>query len=169
MSKLKLDFGCGPKPHEGYVGVDIHPGNNPHVCADIRGPLPCFADNCASEIICFHVLEHIPSDGFYPVMMEMARILEPGGTFEIRVPHPSHDCAMIQGHIHVYTPQWWRDMQEKDWLCGKLVIDKVEEVPEGQAVEDGMFDTRHFPESMRRYLRNLYFETVVNGHKPSIE
>jgi predicted SAM-dependent methyltransferase len=168
MQHLKLDFGCGLHPRDGFVTIDNRPECNPKIVADVRGPIP-LPDGCASEILCSHVMEHLLGDDYHLVMMEMHRLLEPGGTFVIHVPHPSSDCAMVQGHVHVMTPQWWRNMSNENWLCGKLIIDGITEVPDPQAVEDGMFDEKHVPVAMRRYFRNIYNETVIHGYKPNVE
>lgn len=72
---------------------------------------------------------------------------------------------MIEGHVHVYTPSWWRDMKKYDWLCGVLVVDAVTEVFDEQFLRERN-DIDDPPDKILRYLRNVYFETLVTGHKP---
>jgi predicted SAM-dependent methyltransferase len=162
---MNIDLGCGPKPREGYLGVDIFEGNNPQICADITRPIPGLANNCADRINCSHVLEHILGNGVHAIFTEIARLLKPGGIFEIRVPHPASDIAMVQGHIHVFTPRWWHEAKRDDWFKGKVVIDTIEEILDPQFVQEYEALGRP-PTIMNRYLRNVYIETFVVGHKP---
>jgi len=57
---LKLDLGCGPKPRDGFIGVDaIDFGNAEIVKHDLRvTPWP-FSDNSVVEANCSHFLEHL--------------------------------------------------------------------------------------------------------------
>ncbi len=145
--------------------MDFRNELNPKICADITKPIPGLADGCAEYVSCLHVLEHLLGDSYYAAMMEMARLLKSGGIFDIKVPHPSSDCAMVHGHIHVLTPQWWRQMRDDNWLRGKLIIDDITEVfdPEFLADREKIDGP---PERLYRYLRNVYNETHVHGHKP---
>ena len=163
---MKIDLGCGKKMYEGFTRVDLYHGNYPDIVADISQPIPGLADGCAEHVICHHVLEHLPGiDQWRGVMMEIARLLQPKGTFEIRVPHPSCDDAMIHGHIHVLTPLFWMNMRDQNWLDSKLFIDNIEEVFHPQFLKDREV-IGNPPEALYRYLRNVYFETCVTGHKP---
>lgn len=85
---MKIDLGCGPMKREGFLGVDLCDANNPDIVADITRRIPGLDDGCADHVSCWHVLEHLPGLGWKAAMLEMARLLRPGGTFEIRVPHP---------------------------------------------------------------------------------
>lgn len=163
---MKIDLGCGKKFHPGVTRVDMYPGNHPDIIADITKPIFELPDGCAEQVICHHVLEHLPEiEDWRLVMTEMARLLKKGGTFEIRVPHPSHDCAMIHGHVHVFTPTFWRDMRDQNWLDNVLVIDGIEECFDPEFLKDREKIGKP-PEAMLRYLRNVYLETCVTGHKP---
>ncbi len=96
---MKLDIGCGVlndskkrrytrylgsyDPAE-YIGVDkIHVPGVDVVC-DINKGLP-FRDETIDEIICIHVLEHVPD--LELVMKEFHRVLKPAGILRIWVPH----------------------------------------------------------------------------------
>ena len=85
----------------GYLSVDRVPGE--HV--DIIHDLGCFpypwADNSVEAILMRHVLEHV--DDVRAVLDECWRILRPGGTLEIHVPHFSHFQAMTHPeHRHAF-------------------------------------------------------------------
>lgn len=81
----KLNLGCGRFKKPGFVNVDAYPHLEPDVVHDLNEiPYP-FPDNHFQLIEADHVLEHL-HDAF-SVMLEMHRILAPGGRMVIRVPH----------------------------------------------------------------------------------
>ena len=59
--KLRLDFGCGMKPKEGFEGVDRNPRSQAsHIIDLLKFPLP-WRDSSVDEIRCRHFIEHIPA------------------------------------------------------------------------------------------------------------
>jgi len=81
----KLNLGCGEDYKEGYVNVDFHGHVNIDVQHDLNSiPYP-FADNSFDHVLASHVLEHL--DRPFVVMKELHRILKPGGTLIVKVPH----------------------------------------------------------------------------------
>ncbi len=93
MERVKLVIGPGPSEHiEGVVRIDIIP-EWADIVADIRKGIP-MADESVDEIDCQHVLEHVQlTEDFLHVMREMKRVLKPGGTIYIEVPHKDSDMA----------------------------------------------------------------------------
>jgi SAM-dependent methyltransferase len=82
---LRINIGCGRFPMAGWVNVDIDPAAQADVVHDLeRFPYP-FESASAAEIMASHVVEHT-SDPF-ATMKELARLLKPGGTLTVRVPH----------------------------------------------------------------------------------
>ncbi|MBP7632813.1 methyltransferase domain-containing protein [Candidatus Ozemobacteraceae bacterium] len=83
----RLNLGCGRYPIDGYINIDIDPASS----ADLRFDLASFPYPLETggydRIVASHVLEHLP-DAF-GTMREWARLLAPGGTMTIRVPHCS--------------------------------------------------------------------------------
>jgi SAM-dependent methyltransferase len=89
-----VDLGCGKAPYRDdviksggeYVGVDwsnsLHE-IQPDVLADLTQPLP-FENNDADTLLCFQVLEHLPTPG--PFLKECFRMLKPGGSLILSVP-----------------------------------------------------------------------------------
>jgi SAM-dependent methyltransferase len=81
----KLNLGCGHFYREGFVNVDRDPDSPADVIHDLdRSPYP-FADGSFDYIEMSHVLEHLEHTS--EAMREISRILRPGGTVLIRVPH----------------------------------------------------------------------------------
>lgn len=90
MSVMTLDVGAGEHPHpradltldlrEDLEGVDL-PG------VDIgRDEWPVETASIY-EVVCSHVLEHVPPDRLDHVFSELSRVLAPGGVARLRVPH----------------------------------------------------------------------------------
>lgn len=84
MGAKKLNAGCGRDIRAGWVNLDATALPGVDVVHDLeRLPLP-FGDAEFSAILCRDVLEHLD---YVPLMREFHRILEPGGTLRVRVPH----------------------------------------------------------------------------------
>lgn len=89
--KIKINFGCGPKPLPGYINVDLHMFKGIDVKHDLnKYPYP-FKDNSADKILCSHVLEHLENPE--QALTEMHRILKKGGKLTIKVPYFGHSLA----------------------------------------------------------------------------
>lgn len=108
---LKLNLGCGDKRMAGFVGVDAY--GYPDVVHDLNTfPYP-WDDNSVDEIQMHHALEHIPN--WWGAFVECARILKPGGKFEIRVPDESSKTALTyRDHYHVFSLASFHGVQGYD-------------------------------------------------------
>jgi len=93
----KLNLGCGEHKKEGYVNIDWQALTKPDVVHDLNAfPYP-FDDNTFDLVEAFHVLEHL--DKPFVIMKELHRILKPGGTLHIKVPHFSRGFTHAE-HAH---------------------------------------------------------------------
>jgi SAM-dependent methyltransferase len=93
----RLNLGCGESKKEGFINVDWHSELNPEVKHDLNVfPYP-FAEAEFDDIEAFHILEHL--DRPFQVMKELHRILKPGGTLSLRVPHFSRGFTHAE-HAH---------------------------------------------------------------------
>lgn len=164
MGNLRIDLGCGYKPRPGFLKVDVDKKCKPDIVADITKPIPGLANGCACEVYCSHVIEHLPSGLWSKVAHEMSRLLEVGGRFEFKVPHPSADAAMVYGHIHVFTPRLWRQYMKAGPIAPGLYICEVNEIPEPDAVEFCKRKNLDFND-WAPFLMNGYRETHVIGIK----
>ena len=83
-----LDVGCGQNKFPGAIGIDANPRSHADVIHDLGiFPYP-FANDEFDEIICRHVIEHVPDVlGF---VGELHRITKPGGRLKIVTPHYSN-------------------------------------------------------------------------------
>jgi ubiquinone/menaquinone biosynthesis C-methylase UbiE len=81
---IKLNLGCGTNILAGWVNLDCTALPGVDVVHDLNAlPLP-FEDECADEILCEDVLEHVD---YIPLLKECHRILNLGGRLRIEVPH----------------------------------------------------------------------------------
>jgi len=95
-----LNIGCGDHRIEGVIGCDID-GNAAavDVVCDLNVyPYP-FADGSFQRIVCRDILEHL--DDVPRTIAELHRLLKPGGTVEVRIPHfTSMDAYADPTHRH---------------------------------------------------------------------
>ena len=83
--EVKLLLGCGETRYPDWVGIDCFFGPAVDLPLDLRRPLPFptgSVDLCYSE----HFLEHLYPDEGLAHLVEVRRILKPGGRYRIVVP-----------------------------------------------------------------------------------
>jgi SAM-dependent methyltransferase len=84
-TKKTLDVGCGWNKTPGAIGIDSNPKAHADVVHDL-GVIPYpFPDNEFDEIICRHVIEHVPD--VMALVTELYRIAKPGARITIVTPH----------------------------------------------------------------------------------
>lgn len=80
-----LDVGCGRNKIPGAIGIDFNPLTDADLIHDL-GVLPYpFPDNEFDEIVCRHVIEHVPD--VIGLVTELHRITKAGGRISITTPH----------------------------------------------------------------------------------
>jgi SAM-dependent methyltransferase len=93
----KLNLGAGEHKKDGYINVDWQDSTKPDVKHDLNVyPYP-FEDNAFDLIEASHVLEHL--DKPFETMRELHRILRPGGSLIVKVPHFSRGFTHAE-HSH---------------------------------------------------------------------
>ncbi|MCK4553267.1 methyltransferase domain-containing protein [Candidatus Pacearchaeota archaeon] len=91
----KLNLGCGLKPFEDYVNVDMVKRKGVDVVHNLeKFPYP-FKNNEFDEVYMDNVLEHL--EDIIKVMEELHRISKPNAIIKIIVPH--YSSCMALGHI----------------------------------------------------------------------
>ncbi len=86
---VTLDIGCGPrKKNPEYIGIDALDFEGVDLVGDVFEVLDRFPDASVDAVFSAHFFEHIP--GVDKLLMEIGRILKPGGKLKIIVPHFSN-------------------------------------------------------------------------------
>src|SRR5690349_7078200 len=85
---VRINLGCGPRPRDGYYGLDWLELPGVDVVADLNQPLDLLPDNSVEAIYTHHVFEHI--EKFTELLQEIHRVVIPGGRVEVVVPHFSN-------------------------------------------------------------------------------
>lgn len=123
-----LNLGCGFKKMEGAINVDAFSCCSPDVQWDLNTfPYP-WDDNSVDEILMSHVLEHIPD--WWQAFNECARILKPGGRYEVRVPDESSATALTyRDHFHVFSLMSFHGIHEANHGTSAWARENKETVP----------------------------------------
>lgn len=88
---MKVNIGAGGTRFEGWIHIDVRapkPGTykpGEFMQVDLRNGMP-FGDATVGAVFCEHVLEHFDLIAACALADEVARVLEPGGTWRIAVP-----------------------------------------------------------------------------------
>jgi Uncharacterized protein conserved in bacteria len=113
---LKLDFGCGPHKREGFKGVDATAFVGVDFVVDLtQTPWP-WANESVAEAHASHFVEHLTALQRAAFCNELYRILVPGGTCQIIVPHWA-SCRAYGDPTHQWPPvsEFWFYYLSKEW------------------------------------------------------
>ena len=129
---LKLDLGCGPNKREGFLGIDRHafPGVDQVVDLTVT-PWP-WEDNSVIEAHASHFVEHLDAWQRVAFCNELNRVLHPGGTCQIIVPHWA-SCRAYGDPTHVWPPvsEFWFYYLSKEWRLQNAPHTDISVDPEG--------------------------------------
>jgi SAM-dependent methyltransferase len=136
---VKLDFGCGPSPREGYEGVDRGHFGQEWVLDVQEYPWP-WEDGQIEEAYSSHCVEHLPDlVGF---MREAHRVLAPGAEFSILHPYqfnvrawqdPTHVRCINEVSWFYFDKKWRASVDNHDEYgdCDFEVVD-ITAIPDPQ-------------------------------------
>lgn len=82
---LRVNLGCGYRPLDGWVNVDVARGPQVDVVWDLRESLP-FPDESCAAVFSEHVIEHLSSEDGERLLRECYRVLQPGGALRLSTP-----------------------------------------------------------------------------------
>lgn len=83
-----LEIGCGSNPQPGYIHTDFYVDNSNRHLVDIvcdARSLP-FPDSEFDNVLMFGVFEHFGIFEIQEVLLQVSRVLKPGGVFKFDVP-----------------------------------------------------------------------------------
>jgi hypothetical protein len=124
---MKLDFGCGPNPREGFEGVDVIDFGQKHIL-DLAGPWP-WEDSSVEEAHASHFVEHLNAKERIHFVNELYRVLQVGAKCQVIVPHwasnraygdLTHQWPPVSEMWFYYLKNEWRAANAphcKDYTC----------------------------------------------------
>jgi hypothetical protein len=114
---LRLDFGCGPHPREGFEGVDSRDFGQKHIL-DLTKPWP-WKDASVAEGHTSHFVEHLTAPERIHFANELYRVLAPGGKCQLIAPHWA-SCRAYGDLTHQWPPvsEFWFYYLSKEWRKG---------------------------------------------------
>jgi hypothetical protein len=144
---IRLDLASGPRPKDGFQGVDICKGAQHHV--NLFYPDWPWPDHSVDELWCSHFVEHIPvgfdhqQDQLFSFFDECWRILKPDHRLTVIVPSaetarafqdPTHRRFLVPETFLYLNASWRRDHQVAHY---NVLCDFAAKVTELQAVVYG--------------------------------
>jgi hypothetical protein len=123
---LKLDLGTGKGASRpaGFIGVDLHEAEGVEVVTDLRAKWPWKA-NSVAEAQANYLVQYLTRSERVHFANELYRVLQPGGTAIIMVPHWASSRAY--GDLLVEPPaisEMWFATLNKDWRNAQNSVDK---------------------------------------------
>lgn len=96
---MRLNLGCGWKKLNGYVNVDVC--DDPDLTVDLnKFPWP-WEDNSVNEVYSSNWLEHV--ENIFLTLLEIHRVLKPGGLHSFIVPHRNAPLAPTPFHNYYFS------------------------------------------------------------------
>ena len=139
-----MNLGCGTDIRAGWLNIDARAGPGVDMLLDLEGGVLPFPDDSVDEVYCSHVLEHLWR--WEPVVLEVFRVLRPGGRFELKVPHGFKPRAY---HVRTFLP-WTLDC----FIQGTLMEGGINLEPGAEFICESRRINRKFPlfYHVRKYL-----------------
>lgn len=172
MSGLKLDLGCGKNPKQGYVGVDHRDFGQEIVC-DLRDRWK-WEDDSVAAVHCSHFVEHLTARERIHFANELYRVLEPGASAEIIVPHwascraygdLTHQWPPVSEFWFLYLDQAWREVNAPH-ACDDYSCDF--RIEWGVTLDEAtVLRNQEFQQFASRYYREAAQDLVSTWTKPA--
>jgi hypothetical protein len=173
VSALRLDLGCGPRPREGFVGVDVRGyGNADILVCDLRGTWK-WEDDSVEEAFSSHFVEHLTAPERIHFANELHRVLKPGASAEIIVPHwgssraygdLTHQWPPVSDHWFLYLRRAWRE-QNAPHTCDDYTCDFT--ATWGSQLDAyTLLRNQEYQQFAARYYRNACEDLIATLTKP---
>ena len=96
MAEIKVTLGCGARPRNGWIGLDIVEYGWNKVCDVTKDRFP-FDDNTVDVVEMHNLIEHIERKHWRHMLNECWRVLKPAGIIEIITPDGKMDINYAMG------------------------------------------------------------------------
>lgn len=169
---LRLNLGCGQRPMDTFLGVDLKAGEHVDYVVDLfcGDPWP-WPDNSVEETFSAHLVEHIPHyrpeyggvDGWWVFFNELYRVCKPDAKCTFVHPYAKSDRAFWDPthtrYIHettwYYLAEEWRKMQALDHYDAVCNFEVV--VIQGNGVADNIAARSH---EHQQFAREHYWNVL---------
>lgn len=84
-SARRLNWGCGTEPQPGWINSDIKEDPTVDISCDILDGLP-LAEGSIDYVVSIHALPELRYPDLVPALMELRRVLAPGGALRLSLP-----------------------------------------------------------------------------------
>lgn len=84
-SVRRLNWGCGTEPPDGWINCDVKEGPGIEISCDIRDGLP-LETSSLDYVVTIHALPELPYPDVEPALVELHRVLKPGGVLRLGLP-----------------------------------------------------------------------------------
>jgi hypothetical protein len=134
--KLRVDFGCGPNPREGFKGVDQYAFDGKvDIVGDVTDPTfwgVHFERDSIEEAHASHFVEHLTAPQRIVFMNGLWRSMKPGAQLTMITPHWASSRA-YGDPTHQWPPisEWFFHYLDKDWRASNAPHTDVENWPHG--------------------------------------
>lgn len=115
---MNVDFGCGSKKREGYLGVDAIAFDGVDIVADLAKEKWPFDDDAVMAGHSSHFLEHLDTTERIHFFNELYRVMAPNAMCAILTPHwksekaygdPTHKWPPVCMMSYAYLNREWRE------------------------------------------------------------
>lgn len=83
---MKINIGAGDTRFDGFVNCDYSDLFNPDYIFDLEQDIFPFDNNSVSEVLAYHVLEHL-GEGYFHCLKELYRVCADQAIIRVQVPH----------------------------------------------------------------------------------
>jgi SAM-dependent methyltransferase len=131
-SELRLDFGCGPNPREGFIGVDRIKFPKVDIVMNIGEDKWPWKNDSVDEAHASHFIEHLDAQERIHFVNELFRVLKPGGKFTMITPHWCSNRAY--GDLtHKWPPvsEMWSFYLSEEWRLANAPHTDIQFNPNG--------------------------------------
>jgi predicted SAM-dependent methyltransferase len=81
----RLNWGCNTDTRPGWINSDMKEGPGIDITCDIREGLPIDTDSL-DYVVSIHALPEVPYPDLVPTLLELRRVLKPGGVLRLGLP-----------------------------------------------------------------------------------
>jgi predicted SAM-dependent methyltransferase len=115
---LRLHWGCGRHAQPGWINSDRNPWPGVDVPADLTLGLP-FAGDTFDYVVSVHALQEIVYDDILPALVDLRRVLRPGGVLRLVLPDLDRgiEAYLAGNRDHFLVPD-----EDAASLGGKLIV-----------------------------------------------